>query len=72
MERIIVTIDGILGLQVCCERDVTDEEIIQFLADTHPSGTRHGWNKVIRDPEDELRPVVCQEDPNRLHLIVQC
>lgn len=61
-------------MQVCAVADATDEEILEVANVENPSGTRNGWSKVAReDYENEnARPVVCADDPNRKHFILIC
>jgi hypothetical protein len=65
---------GLCGMRVCVEKDATDEEILLVCNRENPSGTTVGWSEVIRDDKDrpDLNPLVCAEDPNRLHIIVSC
>lgn len=76
MERIVMTRSfyGITSMQVCCESDVTDEEILKFCNEVNPSGTTNGWVLVIRDDKEcpERNPVPCVTYENRLHIIVCC
>jgi hypothetical protein len=48
-ERIIITIPfhGICHMQVCAEKDVTDEEILKICNEQNPSGTINGWSTVL-------------------------
>lgn len=57
-------------MQVCCEKDATDEEILDVCNRENPAGTRIGWGEVIR--EGQGAPVVCKDDPGRLHILVSC
>jgi hypothetical protein len=70
---------GICWMVVCAERDATDEEILKVCNAENPSGTTHGWGRVVREDTEltnleaeNIRPVVCLEDENRLHLIISC
>lgn len=71
-ERVIVTqmMVGICHMQVCCMRDATDDEILDVCNAQNPSGTSCGWASVVREGED--KPVVCQQDEGRLHVLVAC
>jgi hypothetical protein len=73
MERIVTTkpIVGICHMQVCAEADVTDEEILEHCNTGNPSGTMNGWSSIVRSPEN-MAPVVCKDDPARLHFMVAC
>ena len=62
---------GICRMQVCAEEDTSDEEILRHCNIKHPSGTKHGWVEVKRSGEEEA-PVVCKENPQRMHFIVVC
>jgi hypothetical protein len=57
-------------MQVCCEKDATDEEILSVCNRENPSGTHNGWSSVIRTGDGML--VVCSEDTGRLHILVEC
>jgi hypothetical protein len=72
MDRIVVTnwFFGIFCMQVCAEKDATDEEILLVCNRENVSGTTNGWVTVIRDGEGA--PVVCNDDPRRLHILVAC
>ena len=72
MERVRVTkpMVGICHMQVCVEKDATDEEILKVCNRENPSGTTHGWGSVIR--EGEGAPVVCKSHPDRLHMLAAC
>jgi len=63
-------------MQVCAEKDVEDNEILSVCNSKNPSGTSNGWNRVIREPEGDIeqnkRPVVCEDDSDRLHFMVVC
>lgn len=81
LARIIVTnpFCGICFMQVCAEKDATDEEILKTCNSENPAGTSHGWAKVWREDEKtedgevrKLGPVCCSDDPDRLHLMVNC
>jgi hypothetical protein len=68
-ERIIITIPfhGICHMQVCAEKDVTDEEILKICNEQNPSGTINGWSTVLRN-----ETVKCADNPDRLHLLIRC
>ena len=72
MEKIVVTnpFAGICHMQVCCEKDAADEEILRVCNQENHSGTSNGWSSVIR--EGDGAPVVCAEDAERLHIMVAC
>jgi len=74
MNRVQVTIPflGIFYMQVCAESDATDEEILKVANRDNPSGTRNGWSTVVREnhENEKLRPVVCEDYPNRKHFIL--
>ena len=76
MNKVIVTrqMIGICYMQVCAESDATDEEILEVCNRENPAGTRNGWMTVARDNEEDsrLRPVSCDDDPNRKHFIIIC
>lgn len=72
MKRVIVSRVGVFNLQVCCVKDATDEEILEYAERHHPCGTRAGWSKPQRDNEENpnLNPVPCADDSDRIHLIL--
>lgn len=77
MERIIVTnpFCGICHMQVCADKDATDGEILAVCNRENPSGTSLGWTTVVRETnaeQDNMKPVVCSEYPERLHFLVSC
>ena len=80
MNRVVITkaLHGICHMQVCAEHDASDEEILNVCNLQNPSGTTNGWGKVIRHAQDEhwltgsVVPVLCANDPTRLHILVAC
>ena len=72
--EITSTFVGICHMQVCVARDATDEEILEVCNRENPSGTTNGWSQVVREDEErpQMEPVQCQDDPNRIHLLVAC
>jgi len=74
-KRVIVTdpMHGITGMQVCCVKDATDEEILRVCNEENPAGTEHGWQVVVRNNEyGYANPVVCSADKERLHILIVC
>ncbi|MDD5649009.1 MAG: hypothetical protein PHF86_01085 [Candidatus Nanoarchaeia archaeon] len=81
MDRVIVTREmiGICMMQVCAITDATDEEILEVCNRENPSGTRVGWNSVIREIKEndlfrikENLPVDCESFGNRKHFLILC
>ena len=75
LARVIVTapILGICHMQVCAVADASEVEILEVCNRENPSGTTNGWAHVCRECEDEKqRPVPCQNDSTRLHILVSC
>jgi len=81
MNRVIVTnpFNGICGMQVCCVKDATDEEILEVCNRENPSGTENGWGDVLRQViKDDIwateknMPVQCEDYEDRIHIIVLC
>ena len=76
MDRIVVTkvFHGIFSMQVCAEKDVSDDEILVVCNDQNPSGTTNGWSKVVRNDKEHpnCNPVKCDDDSSRLHFLVNC
>lgn len=77
-KRVIVTkfFHGLCGMQVCAVKDATDGEILEVCNKENPSGTTNGWGIVLRYTDDKDKekclPVKCEDDENRLHVIVYC
>lgn len=66
-------------MQVCAERDATDEEILAVCNRENPSGTTNGWAEVVRETVEGSRfktpdalPVQCAQSPERIHFVVLC
>jgi hypothetical protein len=75
MKRIVITrpIVGICHMQVCVVLDATDEEILAVANRENPAGTTGGWSEVLRTPTERAAgPIVCADDPGRLHLLLVC
>ena len=79
MDKVIITrpVLGFAGMQVCAEKDSSNEEILQVCNALNPSGTTHGWGIVVRTGEEvadgkALVPVQCEDYKDRLHFIVIC
>ena len=72
MNKVVVTnpFCGICHMQVCAQKDATDEEVLSVCNSENPSGTSNGWGIVIRSGDGS--PVVCSDDPERLHIMVGC
>jgi hypothetical protein len=76
MDRVVVTSPwmGLIAMQVCALKDATDEEILKVCNRDNPAGTTNGWCTVVRKDEEhpERKPVLCADDPERMHFIVLC
>lgn len=81
MDRVVVTrpMVNIFTMQVCAVKDATDKEIIEVCDKENPAGTTMGWTTVIREVDENSifkgenkLPVVCDDDPDRLHFLVLC
>jgi hypothetical protein len=79
MKRVEITSKwlNVCAMQVCAEKDATDEEILDCCNKGNPSGTTNGWTLVIRTIDDEysnpkVLPVACEDYPERIHFIVIC
>lgn len=72
LDRIIMTnpFVGICHMQVCADKDVTEDEILAFCNDRNPSGTTNGWGYI--EHEGDMAPVQCKDDENRMHYLVGC
>jgi hypothetical protein len=73
MEDVVVTkhFIGLLYMQACVLKTLTDEQILEAANKLNPCGTSKGWCYVVRDKE-ELNPVQCLDHPDRQHLILGC
>jgi len=61
-------------MQVCAVKDATHEEILEVANRENPAGTSGGWMEVADEnhiPEN-IRPVKCDDDPDRIHYILIC
>lgn len=79
MKRVEITKEylGLAGMQVCAEKDVSDQEILNICNRLNPSGTSGGWQEVVRSVDKEyikesMLPVNCEKHNNRIHFIVIC
>jgi len=76
MERLemLTPFHGLFSMIVCVEKDVTDQEILDFCNTVNPSGTWNGWSRVVRNDAEypQRNPVICADDKSRLHIIVDC
>jgi hypothetical protein len=81
MNKVIVTrlMVGICHMQVCAHKDATDDEIVAVANRENPPGTSAGtsagtWSVVREESEfwGDLRPVQCQDDPERMHYMLGC
>lgn len=77
-ERVIITrmMMGICHMQVCTIHDATDEEILEVCNRENPSGTQHGWGRVIRELDENdsenMLPRTCDDNPGRIHFLISC
>ena len=74
LERVVATraFVGICHMQVCAVKDATDEEILEVCNRENRSGTTNGWVNVKRTAEGEAKPGPCDDNPERLHILVAC
>ena len=65
---------GFCYMQVCAEKDCTDQELLDHANIHNPSGTSQGWGEVAREDceESRMRPVQCEEYEDRFHFILIC
>ena len=61
---------GLCHMQVCAEKDATDEEILKVCNQENMAGTTNGWCDIVRSGDGA--PVVCADDPERLHILAVC
>jgi hypothetical protein len=62
---------GICSIQVCVDNDLSDQQILNNLNRTYPSGTTNGWMQVERKIEGQT-PVPCNTHQTRTHFIINC
>jgi len=76
MNKVIITkpMQGICHMQVCAEKDTSDEEILDVCNRENPSGTKAGWSEVIRNDKEHPvnNPVTCDDHSSRTHFLVVC
>ena len=76
VKRVIVTrpMIGLLYMQVCVCKDATDKEILEVSNKENKCGTTNGWCTVHRenDEDEKKHPVQCEDDKERIHLVVSC
>jgi hypothetical protein len=68
-EDVVIIRRKFLNLQVCAFGECSPELIERRTNQMDWAGTRHGW-RITEDPE--LAPVPCDDDPARLHYILDC
>jgi hypothetical protein len=64
---------GLVCASVCAPKDTPIEEIERVVSGQHPTGLDHGWQKS----KDSFRtgdpnPCPCNDDPERLHWLLNC
>lgn len=81
MNRVVVTnpFIGLTHMQVCTVADATDEEILRVCNRENMAGISNGLTTVHREDTGDPNefgftpgPVVCADDPDRLHILVSC
>ena len=76
MEKVVVTkaFHGLLGMQVCSEKNASDEEILEVCNRENKCGTTNGWSYVVRNDEEypQSNPIQCEDHSDRLHFLVGC
>lgn len=70
-----VTLTGVFYMQVCVPCEWTDAEVVAFANYANPAGTSNGW--VIRKEGDAALSgnparVTCSQQPNRVHIMLDC
>jgi hypothetical protein len=81
-QRVCVTLPfaGLRAMQVCCEADATDAEILEVCNRENPQTVQRGWHTVVRsvDHAEELgvdvaaAPGQCADCAGRMHKIALC
>lgn len=86
LEKVVVSrvYANLCIMQVCAEKDLTDEEILAICNRDNPIGTPRRWTTVIREVEYVLDadgtigdkkialPAQCEDYPDRNHFLVLC
>jgi hypothetical protein len=71
MDDVIVTrpMLGLCHMEACVKKGLDDETILREVNKLNPCATTQRWCRIERD-EESLRPVQCEQEADREHLIV--
>lgn len=66
---------SLLTIQVCIPETWNDEQIIEYVNTTYPSGTKNGW-MIVKEGDDLLaghnERVRCSQYSNYVHVLLTC
>ena len=57
---------------LCCPASWTAEQVAHDANLRNPAGTTHGWVVTETDGRLPENPVICSDDPNRRHWVLNC
>ena len=65
---------GIVACSVCVNKDASIEDIEEEANKQNPTGLSHGWavSKNRHFSGGETNPCQCENDPSRLHYLMEC
>lgn len=74
MDAIHVYSVGLCALSVCAPKGMTKKRLKAAVNAGHPTGIRHQWefskDKTFRTGQSN--PCPCEDDPERLHYLMNC
>lgn len=60
---------GLVGMQICCVKDASDEDILTFA--NKENAIAGGWRVVARNGEHGTpKPIQCKAHPDRVHILL--
>lgn len=75
MEEVEVVRSGILDLQVCAEKSISDDKVEEITNFISPAGTTHGWRMKKEGHKglsgDPYRRQ-CADHEDRVHIMFEC
>lgn len=65
---------GLCHASACAPKGTPVAEIERAANSAHPTGLDHGWRKSDNDTFSggEPNPCACNDDPDRLHWLLEC
>lgn len=63
----IYSYPSLLDCVACAPKDVSVKDVEAHVRTTEPCGTSMGWRL-----NEDTEPVVCDDDPDRLHHLLDC